>query len=219
MATKITGTVGGEPLIEVEIGGVFYPWKQGIQNWATVSAVTGSPTTGTYTDADGVGWTYWQWTGNGSVTTTAGVVDALIVGGGGGNFRHLSRGDNFAGGGGAVFEGIKAIGSGTHNVVVGANGANRQGYDGGDANQTYGFASTIGTAFDSGRTAYGFHRPPGQTANLTSIPYTSNITGTPLLVGSINGNGGVYGAGSPNNTGASTAGVVIIRVPSQFDQV
>ena len=82
MATKITGTVSGDPLIEVEIGGVFYPWKQAIENWATVTAVTGSPTSASYTDADGVEWTYYQWTGSGSVTVTAGVVDALVVGAG-----------------------------------------------------------------------------------------------------------------------------------------
>ncbi len=64
MPTKITGTVSGEPLIEVEIGGVFVPWKQGIDNWASVTAVTGSPQSATYTDADG--------TWNGSVVAGKG---------------------------------------------------------------------------------------------------------------------------------------------------
>lgn len=88
----------------------------GVGGWATVTATTGSPTTATYTDASGVSWKYYQWTGAGSVTVTAGVVDALVVGGGSGNFG------SYPGNGGYVRDGLHALSAGTSTVTVGSAG-------------------------------------------------------------------------------------------------
>lgn len=214
MATKITGTVSGDPLIEVEIGGVFYPWKQGIQNWATVSAVTGSPATGTYTDGDGVEWTYWQWAGSGSVTTTAGLVDALLVGGGSGYIPVWGGGgdlDDQPGGGGDVLVGVFSITSSTQTVTVGA-GTAANNYPWGGPGQ----ASALGSlATRSGRLY-------GMDSNGLAAGVTSSITGTSVtysLGGATGEPSRAPGCGGSTSNRTGSNGVVIIRVPSQFDQV
>lgn len=221
MATKITGTVSGEPLIEVEIGGVYVPWKQGISNWSQVTAVTGSPTKAAYTDASGNAWTYYRWTGNGSVTLTAGVFDGLLIGGGSGG---VGGGISWVGGPGSLLDGILTMSAATHTVTVGAAGpagSDQQptSYSGGD--------SRLGPYMASGGqvnvNGVGYRRG---TEAWTGDGFGSAITGTTVHYGGcgrwngsvVAGKGyGVANTGSGayvNETGR--AGVVIIRVPSTF---
>ena len=202
MATKITGTVSGDPLIEVEIGGVFYPWKQAIDNWVTVTAVTGSPASASYTDADGVEWTYYKWTGSGSVTVTAGVVDALVLGGGGGGKSGVWNGM-----GGYSRTGLHVLPVGTHTITIGSGGA------GGAASA----AAAAGGNSSIGSLVIG---TGGGVAN-QQTSFTSDITGTSLTYAegadtSPDTNFGDGGTQLSNTAGSS--GIAIIRVPSQFAQ-
>lgn len=92
---------------------------------ATISGTTGSPTTGTMTDGNGVEWTYYDFTGNGSVTIdSAGYVDLLVVGGGGAGTHDVNGSTDVrcGGGGGAVRWGLHYASATTHTVVIGAGG-------------------------------------------------------------------------------------------------
>lgn len=208
MATRITGTISGEPLIEYEVGGVFVPWKQGIDNWAIVSAVTGSLTTGTYKDADNVEWKYYRWTGNGSVTLSAGIVDALLVGGGGG------AGPNGTASGGRINYGVLSLSGGTHTVTVGAGGA--------ASNYASGRWSGLGPYIVGdikGLNGSGSGEVNG--GDSTNFGIASSITGTSVNYGVKDATGNLVantGSTSVSLSVAGTAGVVIIRVPSEFAQ-
>lgn len=101
---------------------------------SNISATTGSPTTGTYTDADG-DWKYYKWTGSGSITFNAtGSVDVLAIGGGGGGGRSEPGG---GGAGGFCSLTMKVESGKTHTVVIGGGGSyNNQagnGYNGSDS--------------------------------------------------------------------------------------
>jgi hypothetical protein len=242
MATKITGTVSGEPIIEYEVGGVFVPWKQGIQNWATVTAVTGSPASGSYTDADGVERTYYKWTGSGSVTMTEGIADVLVVGGGaGGAYGYGTVG----GGAGGVRFGTFVLPAGSLSVTVGAGGSQASATSalGGDSSLGNVLkASGGGHAGSNTSTQWGGQGGGGSSGGLSSYApaafnrngggaggtlygsqaysgITLNFTGSDYEygIGGSSGSAGNYGSGGYGNQ-AGTAGVVIIRVPSTFAQ-
>lgn len=209
MATKITGTVSGEPTIEVEIGGVFYPWKQGVSNWSTVTAVTGSPVTGTYTDSDGISWKWYRWTGSGSVTLTAGIIDAFLVGGGGGSYPALGT---VPGVGGYVVSGLRSLTAATHTVTVGSGGASAN-----DATNTGG-QSVLGSlktgASGPGRGTAGDQASLG---NSNFTPLYSSITGSSVAYSGSKGYlSTAYGGAANSSTDTGQAGVVIFRVPSAF---
>jgi hypothetical protein len=89
----------------------------GLGGWAEITAVTGSPQETTYTDTNGTTWKVWTFTGAGSITTTAGLLDVLVVGAGSG------ASPQGGGGGGGVRTGIHLIPATTHAVTVGAAGA------------------------------------------------------------------------------------------------
>ena len=183
----------------------------GAGGWATVTATTGSPATGTYTDSNGVGWKWYRWTGAGSVTTTAGLLDALLVGAGNNaNGSYPAPDIRGYGAPGAVLSGIREFSAATHTVTVGT-------------------AWTIfGTA--TGRTTLG----PWTTNTMQSMGlnvyangygYVSSITGSALEYGvgsdandpAVTNSG--YGTGTAANvTSGATNGVVIIRVPTAFAQ-
>ena len=189
----------------------------GMGNWATVTATTGSPTTGTYTDSNGVEWKYYRWTSSGSVTVTAGVVDCLLVSGGGAISNGGPADDH--GGGGSVVYGVQSLPTGTLTVTVGAAGSASS-----DTNNTVGSFSVLGPIqtgmsymqnFGPGATTTG-------TGSTTNTGFTSSITGTSLVyaeAGSGNGSTSGRGDGGTYNTDANkSAGVVIIRVPTAFAQ-
>lgn len=208
----------------------------GFGNWASVTGTTGSPTTGTYTDANGVSWKFYRWASSGSVTTTAGIADILVVGGGGGT---SARG---GGGAGAVRYGAFVFTSATHTVTVGGGGAS------GTPVGSNGSDSLIGTVLRSGGGSAGYgdtqtsgaFGPPngggsgggvqfstwggyvvGAGAGGSSWGGTQNglplsITGTSVEYGKT-----VYAAvgdtpGSGGCAASGANGVVILRVPSTF---
>jgi hypothetical protein len=89
---------------------------------ADVSATTGSPTTGSFTDGDGIAWSFYQYQTGGSITfSRAGYVDSLVVGGGAGG----SSGSSVVagGGGGGVRFGLMMASAATHTITIGAGGA------------------------------------------------------------------------------------------------
>jgi hypothetical protein len=86
----------------------------GIGGWADVTAVTGVGTKYEYT-ADGMDWSAFEWTADGDVTTSGGLVDALLVGGG----THYSTNPAY---GGRVNAGIIQL-SQSNTVTVGGLGA------------------------------------------------------------------------------------------------
>jgi hypothetical protein len=176
----------------------------GAGGWATVTATTGSPTTGTYTDSNGVAWKYYQWTSNGSVTVTAGLVDTFLIGGGQQGYALT-----YDGGAGGTLYGLQVMTAATHTVTVGAGGSGS-----GSAGDRMGFQSALGPHNTNRSTlSVGAGIAPGYGA------FTSSITGSALTYGlagqaSPRANRGDGGAGSGNVNGS--AGVVIIRVPTAF---
>lgn len=93
---------------------------------ATISGTTGTPGTGTFTDSNSFTWSYYDYTGNGSITIeTAGYADVLVVGGGGAGARQgTSSSQALCGGGGAdVRFGLQYLPAGTHAITVGAGGS------------------------------------------------------------------------------------------------
>lgn len=90
-----------------------------------VSETTGSPSMGTFTDSNGIEWSYYDFTGSGSITFDAdGYADILYVGGGGGS---VDYGNNryTGGGGGAVRYGLLYVTAGTHSIGIGGGGSGR----------------------------------------------------------------------------------------------
>jgi hypothetical protein len=201
-------TSSGTPAGNVWDGSAWQGFSSGLSGyggWATISAMTGSPTRYDYT-ADGVAWSALEWTGAGTVTVTDGLVDCLIVGGGGGSYPALGA---LAGVGGYVVFGLHMIPAGALAVTVGAGGAS------GNSGEWESGASSIGS-LSTGVAGVGRGTAGDDIINNTQQnPFTSSITGSSLAVsGTKNYLSSVYGGGAAttNDTGAS--GVVIIRVPA-----
>ena len=94
----------------------------GIGGWSDVTDLTGTGTKYEYT-ADGIDWSAFEWTASGSVTTTDGIVDALIVAAGGSaggpaNYTYMGYG-----GAGGVHVGAITV-EGTSEVQVGVGTTN-----------------------------------------------------------------------------------------------
>ena len=89
--------------------------------FATVGATTGSPSTGTFTDSSNFLWSFYRYTGSGSMNILSeGFIDLLVVGGGGGG----NQGQHPAGGGGgAVRWGIFWVTAGPYTITVGGSAA------------------------------------------------------------------------------------------------
>lgn len=84
-----------------------------------ISATTGSPSTGTYTDSLGA-WKFYKWTGSGSITFNAsGNIDVLVIGGGGAGGRSEPGG---GGAGGLCVLTQSVVTGSTHTVYIGAGG-------------------------------------------------------------------------------------------------
>lgn len=180
----------------------------GVGNWAQVTATTGSPTTGTYTDANGVEWKYYRWSSSGSVTTTAGLVDALLVGGGSYTFT------SYDGQGGRVLTGIQSLATGSNTVTIGA---------GGTSGSVWGGTTSIGSVtvgpqgpMGSGASGAGAGGVIGTNVRLgiassitgSSVTYAEVVAGTPAVN---------TGQASYSDTGLNGgSGIAIIRVPSTF---
>ena len=84
----------------------------GIGDWSNVTAMTGSPTRVDYTEGD-FAWTSLQWSSDGSITVTEGLMDTLVVGGG------AAASSSFSGGAGGVLHGVQDFTAATHTILVG----------------------------------------------------------------------------------------------------
>ena len=170
----------------------------GLGGWATITDVKGKGNKYSYGD-----WVAFEWTADGELTTQAGgLVDALLVSGGGAKDTRAASGSvGSEGSGGVVREGIFRVET-SNDVIVGA-GANPV------AGQTAsaGGASSLGSVL-TGKAGAGIYISPGG-SDITSTYTTSSITGTPLVVGGFTGTYGRAGASS----GSGGPGVVIVRVP------
>ena len=171
---------------------------------AVVSSTTGSPTITTIS-VSGVNHDVYVFAANGSITVSAeGLVDYLVVGGGGG-FTGAWYGD-----GGRIGYGTSILSAATHTITVGRGGGvspNATGVglpsDLGTLCVVGSVASTSGESYTSGA---------GSTEPDRNAGFTSSITGTAV----------VYAAGSsaataPGNGGRAAVGVngvVIVRVKS-----
>ena len=189
--------------------------------WATITALTGTPRRYAYTDGNGIAWFAFRWTGPGSLTCTAGVVDALLIGGGSGG---IGGGISWQGGPGSLLDGLLALSAATHAITIGAAGAlgadqQPTSYVGGDTrlgkyNANGGQVEVTGAGYRRGTEAW------------TGDGFGSLITGTLLYFGGcgryngsvVAGLGyGVANSGSGayvNETGQ--AGTAIVRVPEAF---
>jgi hypothetical protein len=224
MATRITGTVSGEPIIEYEVGGVFVPWKQAIENWATVTAVTGSPTQHDYTDAQGTDWTAYEFTGAGTMTHTEGLVDVLVV-----NSGAMSYGGT-GGNAGQVLAGIQTVSATTDRAIVVGTGVDRAATTGSAFGELSPgprpYYSASGPCYSGGSGYQGL----SQGTTTQGPGFVSSITGTSRefsrafavanggnLANYEYGDGGQKNSTNPGNQTAKQ-GVVIVRVPSTFAQ-
>jgi len=169
--------------------------------WATVS----NTPTGTYTGDDGHTYAYYLFESDGTLTvTTAGLLEVLLVSGGGGSFAY--SGGYVPGAGGYVVTGLHSFDAQTHNVTIGAGGlysAKR--------------SPTVGNRSALGPYASGVAGAGMGTAGTTgdeNAAYVSTITGAPLKVSGRRGisgsDPGVYGAGGGNKKGGDP-GVVIVK--------
>lgn len=202
MWVKVTGQASGAKAFVKQAGA----WKPilgpsaaaglpGLGDWCDVTATTGSPVKYEYTDADGFDWTSYEWVFGGSVTTTEGLLDTFLVGGGGANAA--------SGAYGAASTPIRALrkmSAGSSAITVG-NGAVPQGDD---AMRTGG-TSSLG-AFKAYGGRYGYTEDLAIKDDISGIVRdfgASGMTGQPFWP-----NSGFGGKARPGGFG-----MVSIRVP------
>ena len=189
---------------EIPSGGAGLP---GLGGWADITTATGNPTKHAYKDAAGVDWVAYEWTSSGSCTTTEGLVDSLLVGGGAGAYNGNTRGDA-----GRFLSGIRQIPSGSHIVTVGPGGSPA---NVGNENALLGLASSIGS-YATGVVSAGGGQGAGSTATDIYAGMPSSITG--VLVEYAQGNlpsprPNKGDGGTPPSGPAGSSGCVIVRVP------
>ena len=209
------------------------PELPGLGGWSTLTAVSGTFTKTEYTDGEG-DWCVYEWSDDGTVTTTEGLIDVLIVGGG------ACASNSFSGGAGGVLHGIQEFASGQQSILVGTTPTS--------GNKTPGGRSAIGldsiggglsrekcpngfSDYESG----GYGAGAGSTGDApdadTGGPgFVSSITGTELEYAQ---GGGKYlsdpdyaalppGCGSDRQNNSDvfqyrgTDGTVILRVPQDY---
>jgi len=173
----------------------------GVGGWATITAVSGVYTNPRYEykDADGTDWVVYEFTDNGTITTSGGIVDALLVGGG--SYRTASA--RFCSG--RVNEGFLLIGE-FHTITVG-KGQQTQ-------SPTWGSGSAISGVVEQGPAPYpgtggfvGAGTAPngGVISKITEseVNYAAHSLGTP-------------GGSTATNASVGLDGVVVIRVPKEY---
>ena len=211
------------------------PGLPGIGGWATITDVSGVYIKHPVYEDGGMDWVAYEWTGAGTLTTSGGLVETLLVSGGGGGFQDIT-------GAGSVYDGIVKLPSEANPLDVTPGGAGVW-----DSNQSaVGKPSGIGDVISTG-ISHGIPKNPppftlgGSFASVNakdyqgvpitwsgatvSAPYASSITGSPqtyasgyptnngtALVPSTTG----YGDTKPTKStpGNGQPGVVIVRVPA-----
>lgn len=178
----------------------------GIGGWSDVTAVTGTGTKHEYT-ADGVDWSAFEWTADGSVTTNAGLVDAIVVGGG--SFRTAAA--RFTSG--RVNQGLLAV-SASHTIEIGSG----QTVENNDL--SLGSGSSISDVLEQGCVAFPTLGSPGSlflgAGTGPNDGVLSSITGTEIEYAAHDI--GTPGGCTATNSSAGIDGVVIIRVPAENDK-
>lgn len=165
--------------IEFYDGSQWTALSSGLAN-ATITGTTGSPGTGTFTDANSISWNYYRWTGAGSITIgNAGYADVLVIGGGGASKYNEAR-LKAGGGAGALRFGQLYLPTGTHTITVGAGGSGTSTASLANA----GSSSSIGSLLTCGGGSGGF------------------CVGTSAFTISGNSNGGTNGAVLAYNSGS-----------------
>lgn len=188
----------------------------GVGNWSYVTATTGTPVTGTYTDANGVQWKYYQWNANGSVTLTTGLVDLFMISGGAGAFITPSVA---WGRGGQFRQGIMLFSSATHSITVGAGGPSTSGSSAGKASIIGPYTTGDALSNTRGLGSLGVEATDANTPVTTSITGVSQEFGRGNQIAAARANFG-DGGGTPGSTaGTGSSGTVIIRVPLAFAQI
>ena len=187
----------------------------GFGNWATITSVTGSPTTATYTDSNGVSWKYYQWynsdvnnsvSGSLVVAGDTGLIDILLVSAGG-----YCNGGGDTGNGGNVVSGLRLFAAGTHNVFI--NSA----VNGGTTGPSAILGSYLSPVTADAINTAGAVGAGGTAAN-RYLGFTSSITGSSVEYGPANSNTAIGGGGRTGVNEYGRNGAVIVRVPSSFAQ-
>jgi hypothetical protein len=177
----------------------------GLGGWADITATTGSPTKHPYTDANGQAWVAYQWTGNGSVTTTDGLVDLLMIGAG------ACRGGSstvIGGSGGRLVTGLRKVTATTNTVTVAP--PNTTG--GASLPSLFGSESTGVMVYPLGDAPALNHGAGGTVAN-PKLGAQSSITGTVVTYGAAEDPSN-FGGGASAGMNPLVGGVVIVRVPA-----
>ena len=171
--------------------------------WSEVTPTSGNPTTGTYTDANGE-WRYFMWTGDGAFTSTLGVADVLLVGGGGCGGRGTGSLGQMGGGGGAggVIQIQLALTGTSHDVKVGMAGQ-----DGASGKDTYISLDDLHGYRTSGKeyvTAVGGGAGGGYLGGQAegSAGIRGGSGGGPVYNGATANGKGIFGQGFDGSTGA-----------------
>ncbi len=219
--------------VEFYDGSAWVPFESGL-TYATI----GTAATGSFTDG-GIDYDYWDFTSNGSlVISEGGLLDILVVGGGGGLANDSGRIGQ--GGGGAVRYGTFEVAAGTVAIAIGAGGADSTPFGGNGGNTTFGsllyagggqgglgmnaFSNITQPGFGGGgspgaRKAGGGGQTlsgGGQGASTGVTGITLNYNGSSIEYG-IGGNTGASatsndGRGSSSGVATAAAGRVIVRV-------
>lgn len=170
------------------------PGIEGLGDWALIEEVSGTYTKHPHKAANGTDAVAYEFIDDGTVKTTDGLVETLIVGGGG-------SGDSFGGLGGAFVDGVVKVAAGANTVTVGQSvaGVNNFGTD-----------SWLGSTVAFGGRSNASH------PSVVARKHTSSITGADVDYcmdrnGPTPANRGAGAVAGVNALGS--AGVVIIRVP------
>ena len=190
------------------------PWEPapeipGVGGWATITAVTGDYTKYPYNDGV-MDWVAYEWTGDGTLQTSGGLVDALVVGGGGPAMSTTGWG-----GGGYLVSGLRTVPT-TADITIGQGGG-KANWDTSDA-LTKGRETSLGN-IKAGGGGHSFAGPTGDGTN--SEPwngfYSTIVDGSTSVLYAPNGKSTVAAPGRGSNNPSSRAGqpgVVIVRVPA-----
>jgi hypothetical protein len=188
----------------------------GIGGWATITAVSGTyKPRHEYNDGPGgVGGTDWvayEFTDDGTLTTSDGLVDALLMSGGRGANKYPTG--DLANGGAVGNYGIEHLDANQHDVIVGVGGTTKATDN---ANEFSGKSSSLGPLSTPNHTN---GRAAGATETDSSKVIVSAITGVSEEYGKRNqssprpnkGDGANWDSGSN-----ASSGVVIVRVPKEY---
>ncbi len=171
---------------------------------------------GTYTKHPYGEWVAYEFTDNGTVKTTEGLVDALAVSAGVTGHRDTGQ----APVAGTVVESLLSTTSGSHTVTIGQPGAAGAAAGG----STVGSFTTRWTVPVQNGSAGGTHQGAGATAGSDGKGIHSSITGVDVEYGMASGHGNhgsvpgdtvktTPGSSNDESVGTGVRGVVVIKVP------